>query len=178
MTNLLTTRWTCAPFPAFLTPFQTKIRFHSLFQTQLPLPPNVAWPPAPCPKLWVTTLNGRRGIEREIYVFCVCVRTLFSIRDQVCLCFVSYCQIRCIALRILQTSDGFWVFLFRQSSEWGLGYANHNKTRSQTASPACDSKETGKRNLRIIHYIKLKNFALLPAATSFCGQRGCGKRGN
>ena len=89
-----------------------------------------------------------------------------------------YCQIRCIALRILQTSEGFWGFLFRQSSEWGQGYANHNKTRSQTASPACDSNETGKRNLRIIHYIKLKNFALLPAATSFCGQRGCEKRVN
>ena len=28
------------------------------------------------------------------------------------------------------------------------------------------------------HYIKLKNFALLPEATSFCGQRGCWKRGN
>ena len=79
---------------------------------------------------------------------------------------------------ILQTSEGFWVFLFRQSSEWGQGYANHNTTRSQTASPACDSNETGKRNLQIRHYIKLKNFALLPAATSFCGQRGCGKRGN
>ena len=28
------------------------------------------------------------------------------------------------------------------------------------------------------HYIKLKNLALLPEATSFCGQRGCWKRGN
>ena len=28
----------------------------------------------------------------------------------------GYCQIRCIALRILQTSKEFWVFLFRQSS--------------------------------------------------------------
>ena len=93
---------------------------------------------------------------------------------QICL----YCQIRCIALRVLRTSEGCWVFLFRQSFEWGRGYANHNTTRSQTASPACDSYETGKRNLRIRHYIKLKNFALLPEATSFCGQRGCGKRGN
>ena len=59
-----------------------------------------------------------------------------------------YCQIRCIALGILQTPEGFWVFLFRQSSEWGQGYANHNTMRSQTASPACDSYETGERNLR------------------------------
>lgn len=28
----------------------------------------------------------------------------------------GYCQIRCITLRILQTSKEFWVFLFRQSS--------------------------------------------------------------
>ena len=29
----------------------------------------------------------------------------------------GYCQICCIALRILQTSKEFWVFLFRQSSQ-------------------------------------------------------------
>ena len=28
---------------------------------------------------------------------------------------------RCIELRVLQTSKGFWVFLFRQSFEWGQG---------------------------------------------------------
>ena len=57
-----------------------------------------------------------------------------------------YCQIRCIALGVLQTPEGFWIFLFRQSSEGGRGYANHNTTRSQTASPACNSYETGERN--------------------------------
>ena len=62
--------------------------------------------------------------------------------------FPRYCQIRCIALGVLQTPEGFWIFLFRHSSEWGRGYANHNTTRSQTASPACDSYETGERNLR------------------------------
>ena len=29
----------------------------------------------------------------------------------------NYCQIRCVALRVLQTSMGFWVFQFRQSFE-------------------------------------------------------------
>ena len=29
----------------------------------------------------------------------------------------NYCQIRCIALRVLQTSKGLWVFQFRQSFE-------------------------------------------------------------
>ena len=53
--------------------------------------------------------------------------------------FNIYCQIRCIALRVLQTLEGFWIFLFRQLCEWGRGYANHNTTRSQTASPACHS---------------------------------------
>ena len=61
---------------------------------------------------------------------------------------LAYCQMRCIALGVLQTPEGFWIFLFPQSSEWGRGYANHNTTRSQTASPACDSYETGERNLR------------------------------
>ena len=102
------------------------------------------------------------------YIFRVCPICMKIRTSLIVFIFTFYCQIRCIALRILQTSEGFWVFLFRQSSEWGQGYANHNTTRSQTASPACDSNETGKRNLRIRHYIKLKNFALLPAATSFC----------
>ena len=38
--------------------------------------------------------------------------------------------IRCIALRTLQTSNGFWVFLFRQSFEWGGVVARHNATHS------------------------------------------------
>ena len=29
---------------------------------------------------------------------------------------ISYSQIRCIALRVLQTSKEFWVFLFRPNS--------------------------------------------------------------
>ena len=32
-----------------------------------------------------------------------------------------YCQIRCVALRVMQASKGFGVFLFRQSFEWGRG---------------------------------------------------------
>ena len=32
-----------------------------------------------------------------------------------------YCQIPCIALRVWQTSKGFWVFLLRQSFELGRG---------------------------------------------------------
>ena len=32
-----------------------------------------------------------------------------------------YCQIRCVALGVMQASKGFWVFLFRQSFEWGRG---------------------------------------------------------
>ena len=39
-------------------------------------------------------------------------------------------QIYCQILR-----RDFWVFLFRQSSAWGRGYAN----QSQRKSPACDS---------------------------------------
>ena len=30
-----------------------------------------------------------------------------------------YCQIRCIALRVMQASKGFWVYLLRQSFELG-----------------------------------------------------------
>ena len=41
-----------------------------------------------------------------------------------------YCQIRCITLRALQTSKGFWVFLFRQSFEWGGAIVRHNATHS------------------------------------------------
>ena len=43
----------------------------------------------------------------------------------------DYCEIRCIALRVLQTSRGFWVFQFRQSFEGrgrrGGGGVNANR---------------------------------------------------
>ena len=41
-----------------------------------------------------------------------------------------YSEIRCILLRVSQTSNGFWVFLFRQSFWWRRGHANHNATCS------------------------------------------------
>ena len=46
-------------------------------------------------------------------------------------------KIRCIALCVSKTSKEFWVFLFRQSFEWGRVNANHNTTRSpMPASPS------------------------------------------
>ena len=45
-----------------------------------------------------------------------------------------YNQIRCIALRVLQTSKGFWVFLFRQSFEWGRGKCKSQRNALAHAS--------------------------------------------
>ena len=83
-------------------------------------------PPNPRP-LWV---RGRRRL------------TFQTMRNLVPTVFngIRYCQIRCIAPRVLQTSKGFWVFLFRQSSEWMRSYANHNTTRSPI-SRACEMGE-------------------------------------
>ena len=47
-------------------------------------------------------------------------------------CFYSYSEIRCIALRVSQTSKGFWVFLSRQSFSEGGVNANLNVTCSHS----------------------------------------------
>ena len=44
-------------------------------------------------------------------------------------------QIRCIALRVFQTSKGFWVFLFRQSFEGGGGGVELTQITMQRARP-------------------------------------------
>ena len=73
-----------------------------------------------------------------------------------------YCQIRRIALRVLQTSRGFWVFLFRQSSEWmRLRKSQYNgltgqfcalATRQRNWSSNRKSKEA--EQLRLIYYVE------------------------
>ena len=67
---------------------------------------------------------------------------------------VIYSQIRCIPLR--KHRRDFWVFLFRQSSQGGRDYANHNATRP-LAIPTRRERESFKQN----RSVKLKNFALL-----------------
>ena len=47
-----------------------------------------------------------------------------------------YSQIRCIALRVLQTSKGFWVFLFRQLFDWGRGKGKSQRNALAHASSA------------------------------------------
>ena len=42
-----------------------------------------------------------------------------------------YCQIRCIALRVLKNSKGFWVFQFRQTFEEGGGGGAINSNRKE-----------------------------------------------
>ena len=57
-----------------------------------------------------------------------------------------YSQIRCIALRVLQTSKGFWVFLFRQLFDWGRGKGKSQRNALAHASFALKNKtENGSR---------------------------------
>ena len=53
-----------------------------------------------------------------------------------------YSQIRCIALRVLQTSKGFWVFCSVSHLSGGGSNANHNTTRSPMPASPSKTKPT------------------------------------